>query len=258
MYIVVRRVPLAPSIGVFHVGVFHLAMPVALLAATFGGGCASQPPAAAGPVVASAPAADSASPSPSRATPAAVPFGVPMACATKAGDLCTPPPEVIERLCARPHQEVALTLFARPSPFTRLYLKGKLDELAFDEEVLALRFHQQQRGGMIVGSGNGTYDVLRWDGTCSMGVEAEAITRLRPPRPRVAHVRWHRIGDRMQSALIASSDAVKRAHGTRGRECKGAMSGDVSAACEKADAALVDAIVACVRESDALPRPEGL
>jgi hypothetical protein len=207
-------------------------------------------------VAASAPAAAASSTSPPAS--ATGPSVLPMACATKGDDLCLPAPERIERLCARPHQEVALTLFARPSPFTRLYLKGRLDELAFDEEVLALRFHQPQKGGMIVGSGNGTYDVLRWDGTCSMGVEAEAITRTRPPRPRVAHVQWHRIGDRMQSALIASSDAVKRAHATRGRECKGAMSGDVSAACEKADAALVDAIATCVRASDALPDPEGL
>jgi hypothetical protein len=136
-------------------------------------------------------------------------------------------------------------------------MKGKVDELGFDEEVLALRFHEQPKGGMIVGSGNGTYDVLRWDGSCSRGVEAEVFTRSRPPRPRTAHVHWHRIGERMQNALIGSSDAVKRAHGKRGRECKGAMSGDVSAACEKADAALVEAIVDCVRASSDLPDTEG-
>jgi hypothetical protein len=177
---------------------------------------------------------------------------------SKSGELCTPPGAFIERLCARPHQEVALALFAKASPFTRLYLKARLDELAFDEEVLALRFHEQPKGGMVVGSGNGTYDVLRWDGSCSMGVEAEVFTRSRPPRPRAAHVQWHRVGERMQSALIASSDGVKRAHAKRGKECKGAMSGDVSAACEKADAALVEAIVECVRETSELPAPEGL
>lgn len=193
---------------------------------------------------------------------------VPTACAggaagstgapSRAGDLCTPPGGFIERLCAKPHQEVALALFAKTSPYTRLYLKARLDELAFDEEVLALRFHEQPKGGMIVGSGNGTYDVLRWDGNCSMGVEAEVFTRSRPPKPRAAHVQWHRVGERMQSALIASSDAVKRAHARRGKECKGAMSGDVSAACEKADAALVEAIVECVRETRDLPDPQGL
>jgi len=183
---------------------------------------------------------------------------LPAACADKSADLCTPPGQFVERLCARPHQEVALALFRKTTPFTRLYLKSRLDELAFDEEVLVLRFHSQPKGGMIVGSGNGTYDVLRWDGSCSRGVEAEVFTRSRPPKPRAAHVQWHRVGARMQSSLIASSDAVRRAHARRGKECKGAMSGDVSAACEKADAALVDAIVEHVRASDDLPDPEGL
>jgi len=183
---------------------------------------------------------------------------LPTACADTSADLCTPPGPFVERLCARPHQEVALALFRKASPFTRLYLKARLDELAFDEEVLALRFHAQPKGGMIVGSGKGTYDVLRWDGSCSRGVEAEVFSRSRPPRPRAAHVQWHRVGGRMQGALIASSDAVKRAHSKRGKECKGAMSGDVSAACEKADAALVEAIVDHVRTSDDLPDPEGL
>ena len=153
---------------------------------------------------------------------------------------------------------MALALFSKSSPFTRLYLKAKLDELLFDEEVLALRFHAQPKGGMIVGSGNGTYDVLRWDGSCAMGVEAEVFTRSRPPRPRSAHVQWHRIGGRMQTTLIEASDAVKRAHARRGKECKGAMTGDVSAACERADAALVDAVVECVRSGAELTEPDGL
>jgi hypothetical protein len=62
----------------------------------------------------------------------------------------------------------------------------------------------------------------------------------------------------MQTALVSSSEAVRRAHSKRGKECKGAMSGDVSAACEKADAALVDAIVDFVRAGSPLPDPEGL
>ena len=36
---------------------------------------------------------------------------------------------------------------------------------------------------MVVGSGAGTYDVLRWDGSCSTGVEAEMISKTRPGRP---------------------------------------------------------------------------
>src|SRR5579883_98279 len=204
----------------------------------------STPPSGAPP----APAAEAPPPPPEDARPSPeATASLPDACAGKSSDLCVPPAPFVERLCGKPRQEVALALFAKSSPFTRLYLRGKVDELAFDEEVLALRFHEQNKGGMIVGSGNGTYDVLRWDGTCAMGVEAEVFTRARPPKPRTAHVQWHRLGERMQDALIAASDAVKRAHARRGKECKGAMSGDVSAACEKADAGLVDAVVEYVR-----------
>jgi hypothetical protein len=153
----------------------------------------------------------------------------------------------VEQLCAKTNQDVALSLFAKRMPFTRLYLRGKVDELAFEEEVLALRFHAQQQGGMIVGSGNGSYDVLRWDGSCSRGVEAEMVTRSCPARPKTARIKWHRIGSPIQDALIAASDRVKRARSTRGKECQGAMTGDVSASCERADQALVDAIVDCVR-----------
>ena len=217
------------------------------------GGQASPPPQVAPapePAASPAPAPD----------PAPVSSGagghLPSTCITSSSDLCTPPPAFTERLCGKPHQEVALSLFGGRFPFTRLYLKSKLDELSFDEEVLALRFHQQPKGGMVVGSGLGTYDVLRWDGSCSLGVEAEVLTRAKPPRPRSAHVQWHRIGQPMQDALIAASDAVKRAHTRRGRECKGAMSGDVSASCEKADSALVDAIVDWVRSGGDLPEAE--
>jgi hypothetical protein len=137
-----------------------------------------------------------------------------------------------------------------------MYLRGKLDELTTDEEVIALRFHGVPKNGIVVGSGAGTYDVLRWDGSCSIAVEAELFTKTAPPRPRTAHVQWHRLGDKTQSALIGQSDAVKRAHAKRGKECKGAMSGDVSAACEKADAELVQAVVEFVRGGGALPPPE--
>jgi hypothetical protein len=152
---------------------------------------------------------------------------------------------------------VALALFAKEMPFTRMYLRGKLEELAFDEEVLALRYHGVPKNGIQVGSAAGTYDVLRWDGTCSMAVDAELLTRAKPPKPKSARVQWHRLGDKIQDALIAQSDTVKRAHAKRGKECRGAMSGDVSASCAKADAVLVDAVVDFVRGgAGSLPVPE--
>jgi hypothetical protein len=212
-----------------------------------------------------APAAAPASGSSSAPAPAPEPSPepaptprLPTACANPSAPLCTPPGDFVDRLCAKPHQDVALALFSKSTPFTRLYLRGKMDELVLDEEVLALRFRGTPKGGIVVGSGAGTYDVLRWDGSCSTGVEAEMISRSRPSRPRTAGVKWHRVATRIQDALVASSDAVKRAHARRGKECKGAMSGDVSAACEKADQALVDAVVDYVREGGALPDPDAL
>jgi hypothetical protein len=170
--------------------------------------------------------------------------------------VCTPPSDYVERLCSKPHQEIALALFEKATPFTRLYLRGKLDELLFDEEVLTLRYHAVPKNGIQVGSAAGSYDVLRWDGTCAMAVDADMLSHSRPPKPRSARVLWHRIGDKTQTALIVASLAVKKAHAKRGKECRGAMTGDVSDACQKADAALVDAIVDYVRGGGEVPPPD--
>jgi hypothetical protein len=182
---------------------------------------------------------------------------LPTACAGSSASVCVPPSDFVDRLCVKPHQDVALALFAKATPFTRLYLRGKLDELSLDEEVLALRFRGTPKGGIVVGSGAGTYDVLRWDGSCSTGVEAEMVSRSRPGRAKTSGVKWHRVSTRIQDALIGSSDAVKRAHARRGKECQGAMSGDVSIACEKADQALTEAVVDYVRDGGSMPEPEG-
>ncbi|MGD0530024.1 MAG: hypothetical protein ABSE49_33120, partial [Polyangiaceae bacterium] len=182
----------------------------------------------------------------------------PRACADKAADVCTPPSAFVDYLCTKSHQDIALALFASGTPFTRMYLRGKMDELAWDEEVLSLRFHGVPKGGIQVGSASGSYDVLRWDGTCSMAVDADMLTKNRPGRPKTAKVKWHRLGDKTQTALIASSEAVKKAYKKRGSECQGAMSGDVSASCEKADGALVDAIVEYMRGGGSVPPPEGM
>lgn len=233
-----------------------LSLAVLPVAASIACGGSSPPPAAPATADSAAPPADSAAPPASAAADATpAPTALPTACAGPQTPACVPPSNFVDRLCTKPHQEIALALLAK-SPFTRLYLKGKLDELAFQEEVLALRFHAQDKNGMQVGSGNGSYDVLRWDGSCSMAVDADILSTSNPSRPKTARVLWHRLSDKTQDALIAGSDDIKRAHAKRGKECKGAMSGDVSAACQKADQALVDAIVQYVRGGGALPTPD--
>jgi hypothetical protein len=182
--------------------------------------------------------------------------GIPAECADPAAPVCTPPADFADRLCQKPFQDVALSLLARGTPFTRGYLRGKLDELGFDEEVLIVHFHAPQKGGIVVGSNLGTYDVLRWDGSCSRGIEAEMVTRAKPPSPRVARIRWNRMGARTQDALVAASDTVKRARTKRGKECMGAMTGEVSGTCDKADDALTNAVVDYVRSGGALPVPD--
>ena len=185
-----------------------------------------------------------------------VPMALPTACADPSSSVCLPPRDFVDRLCTKPRQDVALALFAKATPFARMYLRGRLDELRVHEEVLALRYHEVAKNGVRVGNSVGSYDVLRWDGSCSMAVDVEMVSRSRPAHPRVARVQWHRLSEKVQDALVGGSSAVRTAHSRRGKECLGAMSGEVSAACERADAALVDAIVEYVRNGGMLPTPE--
>jgi len=181
---------------------------------------------------------------------------LPSECANAAGPVCTPAADFVDRLCDRPYPDVALSLLAGTTPFTRGYLRGRLDELTWDEEVLIVRFRGPQKGGIIVGSNLGTYDVLRWDGSCSRALDAEMITRAKPARPKAARIRWHRLGVRTQDSLVSASEAIRRARAKRGKECKGAMTGDVSAACDKADDSLTNAVVDYLRAGGALPPPD--
>jgi hypothetical protein len=184
--------------------------------------------------------------------------GLPSECAAADAPVCTPPEDFVDRMCKRSFQDVALALFARGTPFTRGYLRGKLDELGWDEEVLIVRFRAPKKGGVIVGRNLGTYDLLRWDGSCSQSVESEMVTRVRPASPKFARIRWNRIGTRTQDALVAASGTVKGARTKRGKECKGVMTGEVTAACDQADDALTSAVVAYVHAGGALPPPDDM
>src|SRR5579872_3698796 len=121
-----------------------------------GGGATKGPESAPAPAPPPPPAAESesapsASASGAAADSASASAGMPTACADPNGTVCTPPSSFVDKLCAKPHQDQALALFSKSTPFSRLYLRGKLDELSPDEEVLALRFHGVAKGGMVVG-----------------------------------------------------------------------------------------------------------
>lgn len=179
------------------------------------------------------------------------------------GDLCTLGDEQTERVCKLQSADVALALFAKSRPFTRGYLTRDTDawnasgggmsrdKLRFDEEVLVLR--KRAASSIIVGQGGG-YDVLRWDGSCA-SLAAEELTTKKPPKPRNATVSWKELDGKTRDALTADSK-VGAAQEKRRKECKGATSGDVTAACEKAHKALGEAIVEFVRSGGQVPEPK--
>lgn len=230
--------------------VFQLIAFVSLAAC---GGSAAQRPA---PALRAAPAPvptldsalvprDEAPPTPIKvvAPPAAEPQ-IPTECANSDDSPCVPPAEFVRSLCdGFSRQDLALALFAKTTPFTRLYLRGKFEELAFDEEVLALS--RSSSNGIIVG--NGTYDVLRWDGTCSRGVDADMLTQKRPPKPRTARLHWSHLNEPLQISLIRSSPRIKAAHAKQGKECMGSTFFLSNPACSKADSDLTDSITDYVR-----------
>ena len=169
----------------------------------------------------------------------------------------------MKRLCDGSFPDVALVLLSKDSPFTRMYLKGEVDgwnaeggasaraRLLFDEEVLVLR--RRAASGIVVGAGGG-YLVMRWDGNCYT-LDDNELGAKRPPSPRHAPIPWRFYGERTKNALL-ESPKVLAAYQRRGKECKGAVSGEVSRACEKADAELSDTIVAEVRGGKTVPTPE--
>jgi hypothetical protein len=154
-------------------------------------------------------------------------------------------------------------LFAKGSPFTRGYLTRDTEawnasggasssgKLLFDEEVLILSHHVPDAGGMTVSGSGGSYDVLRWDGTCA-SLMAEEIRLRQPPKPRFATIPWKHLSETSRDALEADAK-VGAAVAERRKACKGATMGSVSAQCEKVDKKMSQSIVDYVRRGGALP-----
>ncbi len=236
-------------------------------------GCGAHPQAAApavappGSVATPAPEpAAAASPPPAPEPEAARPL--PNRCADGTdGNRCSFPDEFVDRLCRRAFVDTTLVLFQKSAPWRHAFLRRKVDAwytggpsskatLAFDEEVLVLRFHAPSGGGMIVEGAGGTYDVLRWDGKC-FTLDSDEITAKRPPEAGAARLKWDRIGANMQAAILQNED-VKRAYDRRAKACKNAGRDDLPPACETADSMLGLAIANHVRAVDDLPAPETL
>lgn len=185
--------------------------------------------------------------------------------------LCMPERAFAKKLCTGVYPEVALGLFTKGTPFTRIYLAGDVEawnasggrthrtKLAFDEEVLVLAKNGAgASGGIVMTGAQASYDVLRWDGSCVSVMEGE-VTARKPPAPKPADVAFSRLEESTRHALLATPK-VKATHAALFKACASSTSITASAAdkkaCEKADRAFSLAIVDAVRAGvAALPAP---
>ncbi len=176
-----------------------------------------------------------------------------------------------KKLCGGVYPEVALGLFGKGTPFSRVYLAGDVEawnasggrthrtKLAFDEEVLVLgKNGAGASGGIVMTGAQASFDVLRWDGSCVSVMEGE-LTARKPPAPKPADVSFSRLEPSTRSALLASPK-VKATHEALSKACSSVSSTSATAAdkkaCEKADRAFSLAIVDAVRAgAAALPAP---
>ena len=236
--------------------------------ASSGGGSSKEPTSAAAPASSAAPSEAPAAKAEEPA-PAAEPDGIPQKCAEgQAEGICAPPKSFVQTLCGTyPKPEIALVMFSKKSPFTRVYMNRNMEgwytsgqqstsaKLLFDEELIVLAHHKVNKSGMVIGNGATPYDVLRLDGVCS-SVESEAITHKRPPNPKYALVPWQHLENNVRTALL-NDPSIAKAEADRRKECKGTTSlGVVSPKCAGADDRLSRAVVEYVKNGGEVPPPK--
>ena len=238
---------------------YTLALWPALLGVACGGAPAAAPATAATPETGAATADEAAAPS-------AGAEGVPTKC-FKAGAVCSPDPAFVKRLCNGKYPSLGLYLFSNAG-WTRGYLTrrtqawnasgGASDSgwVEFDEEVLILYARKADMGGLQVSGAGGSYDALRWDGSC-VTLQSEEVTMSKAPAPKHPPIDFRYLDDDTQEAL-RKSDKVNAAWLERRKECKGATSGEVSLKCVKADENLTKSVVGFVRGGGSIPEPKKL
>lgn len=182
-------------------------------------------------------------------------------------ETCLPSNDWVAALCNDVYQEEALYMFRKSSPWKRLYLRKNVQAVnatggawlpgtvEHGEEVIALRYREVDSEFHLEAGGGGTYDVLRWNGSCAT-VDEDLLSDRSPTRMRHPRVEWRWLGDEMRTAL-REDEKINVAYRARRSECKAATIGSVTAECERLDGELIDKIVRHVRERDSLPRPQG-
>lgn len=191
--------------------------------------------------------------------------GVPTECSSGQVE-CLPDVQWVNSLCEEVYPEVALVLFGKETPWQRMYLRRKTDainasggatvpeSMPAGEQLLILRHRNAAPGDIQMGSSNGQYDALRWNGSC-VSLEGSEVTSRRPSRVKHARVEWKWLGDDMRQAL-RRSDSVTEAYRARRKECRGARSGSVTKKCQRLDEAFSAEIVRQVRAGISLPVPQ--
>jgi hypothetical protein len=236
--------------------------------ASSGGGPSKEPVPTPAASASAAPAPAEPAPKAAESAPADA-TTIPDKCTEgQAEGICAPPKSFVQALCGTyPKPEIALIMFSKKSPFTRVYMNRNMEgwytsgqqstsaKLIFDEELVVLTHLKVNKSGMVIGSGATPYDVLRLDGVCS-SVESEAITHKRPPVPKYALVPWQHLEKNVQDALLADP-AISAAETARRKECKGTTSlGVVSPKCAGADDRLSKAIADFVKNGGEVPLPK--
>jgi hypothetical protein len=232
------------------------------------GGAQATPPAEPVPAAPVAEAAEAAAPSAeAKANSSEGPITVPTEC-VKSGRFCLPEQKFSKRMCNAGSPSLALYLFGNGFGYTRGYLTRKTQAwnaaggasdntfLEFDEEVLLLVERGGDAGGMQVSGAGGGYEALRWNGLC-VTLAKEEVTLDKPPAPKAAKVEWRFLDDNVQAALRENS-TINSAVTKRRQECKGAVSGDVSMTCVKADDRLTQVLVEYLRKGGKVPVPSKL
>ena len=79
----------------------------------------------------------------------------------------------------------------------------------------------------------------------------------KPPSPKAAKVEWRFLDDNVQTAL-REEPVINAAVVKRRTECKGAVSGDVTLTCVKADDKLTQVLVDYLRKGGKVPVPSKL
>jgi hypothetical protein len=197
----------------------------------------------------------------------AVAVTVPTGCASK-GRLCLPDQKFTKRMCNDSFPSLALYLFGNGFGFARGYLTRKTQAwnaaggasdntfLEFDEEVMLLVERGADANAMQVSGAGGGYEALRWNGSC-VTLAKEEVSLEKPPTPKFAKVEWRFLDDNVQEAL-RQDPTINGAVQKRRKECKGAVSGDVTLTCVKADDQLTRAIIDYLRKDGKLPVPSKL